>query len=54
MFASDFLADIPEEKREAVLAEAENRARAKQFINGTWYVDYRRLRVVAKKVVSGG
>lgn len=54
MFASNFLNDIPEDRREALLAEAENRCRAKQFVNGTWYVDYRRLRVVAKKVVSGG
>jgi len=54
MFASNFLSDLPEDKREAVVAEAERRAREKQFINGTWYVDYRRLRVVAKKVVSGG
>jgi trans-aconitate methyltransferase len=53
MFASSFLADIPEEKREAVLVEAENRARPRQFIDGTWYVDYRRLRVIARKVVSG-
>jgi len=54
MFASAFIDDLPEDEREAVIAEAEKRAREKQFINGTWYVDYRRLRVVAKKVVSGG
>jgi trans-aconitate methyltransferase len=52
MFASNFLSDLPEDRREAVLVEAENRIREKQFIDGTWYVDYRRLRVVAKKVVT--
>ncbi len=50
MFASNFLNDIPAEKREAVLVEAEKRAREKLFRGDTWYVDYRRLRVVAKKV----
>jgi trans-aconitate methyltransferase len=53
MFASRFLEDLPEDKREAVLAEAEKRCREKLFVNGIWYLDYRRLRVVAKKVVSG-
>ncbi len=52
MYASNFLNDLPPDKKELVLAEAEKRAREKQFINGTWYVDYRRLRVVAKKVVT--
>jgi trans-aconitate methyltransferase len=50
MFASSFLSDLPEEKQEAVLSDSENRVRAKQFIGGTWYIDYRRLRIAAKKV----
>lgn len=52
MFAAAFLEDLPPEKREAVIADAENRAREKHFRSGTWYVDYRRLRVVARKVAG--
>lgn len=52
MYASNFLDDLPSDKREVVIADAENRLREKHFINGTWYIDYRRLRVVAKKVVT--
>ena len=44
--------DAPLVTCEAVIAEAANRLREKHFRNGTWWVDYRRLRVVAKKVVS--
>lgn len=52
MFASAFVQDLSEADREAVITEAERRAREKYFRSGTWYADYRRLRVVARKVVS--
>lgn len=49
MFASDVLAAVPEEKREAFFELVETAERAALFREGRWVADYRRLRVVAWK-----
>ena len=48
-FADNVLEMIPEDRRAAVMAETENRLRAGAYRDGTWYADYRRIRVVAVK-----
>jgi trans-aconitate methyltransferase len=47
MFGAAFLQAVPPERREAVIAEAEERMRPALFREGVWHADYRRLRVVA-------
>jgi trans-aconitate methyltransferase len=47
MFANDWLASIPPDRLNDVFLEVENLLREKLFKNGTWYADYRRLRIVA-------
>lgn len=41
---------IPEEETEAIINEAEERLRSRLFIDGTWYVDYVRIRLRARKL----
>jgi trans-aconitate 2-methyltransferase len=47
MFAGDFLAPLPEARRDEVVQAVEERLRPRLFRDGTWVADYRRLRVVA-------
>ena len=49
MFAYHLLEDLPAGGREEVLRRTEDRLRPVRFDEGTWVVDYRRLRVVAIK-----
>ena len=48
-FADNVLELLPADKRESVIAETERRLRAEAYREGTWYADYRRIRVVAVK-----
>jgi trans-aconitate methyltransferase len=50
MFANDLLARVPEDRREGFLRIAEERLRPVLHRDGTWLADYRRLRVVARRV----
>jgi hypothetical protein len=43
------LAPVPEEKKDAVLNEIEERLRATNYKDGSWFIDYRRLRILAYK-----
>lgn len=47
MFGSPFLNDVPDSAR--VMARTEEILRPAAFRNGVWYLDYRRLRVVAER-----
>ncbi len=49
MFGGKMMGRLPKEKREQLLQEIERQARGKLFKDGQWVLDYRRLRVVAKK-----
>ena len=48
MFARDLVARVPAEDREPFFRQVEDSARPRLFRDGTWYADYRRLRVVAR------
>lgn len=49
MFAGPWFADVPASARGTMVAEIESRLRPGLFRDGSWWADYRRLRVVAKK-----
>ena len=50
MFANSFLQAIPANKRPSVIQHIENQLRPQLYRDGTWFADYKRLRVVATKV----
>jgi len=50
MFAVRMLQNVPADMRALVLARAEEKMRTPLFRNGHWIADYRRLRVVARRV----
>jgi len=47
MFGDSLLAPIPADERDAVVADAAERARDALFDGTSWTADYRRLRFVA-------
>lgn len=49
MFGGAFLSAVPEERRGEFLSAVENDLKAESCRDGTWYADYRRLRVAARK-----
>ncbi|HTE20325.1 MAG TPA: methyltransferase domain-containing protein, partial [Armatimonadota bacterium] len=49
MFGGRFLAAAPDDQREAVVAEIEERLRGRLWRDEQWWADYVRLRVVASK-----
>jgi SAM-dependent methyltransferase len=50
MFGSAFVEGLPEATRERLLVEIERELRPKLFHDDHWVMDYRRLRVVAKRL----
>jgi trans-aconitate 2-methyltransferase len=52
MFAGDYLAGLPPDRREEFLRRLEEQARPALYRDGTWFADYRRLRVVARRLVG--
>ena len=48
-FADNVLELLPADKLEEVIADTENRLRAESYRDGTWFADYRRIRVIAIK-----
>ena len=48
-FADNVIRDLPDKKREAVIAEIERELRPTLFRDGSWFADYRRLRIAASK-----
>lgn len=49
VFADNELAGVPADKRESVMQLVEQRLRPELFRDGNWFLDYKRLRVVAIK-----
>ncbi|MEW6128865.1 MAG: methyltransferase domain-containing protein [Acidobacteriota bacterium] len=49
MFCGKMLDALPENLLDDALAKIEARVKPKNFIDGVWFVDYRRLRIVASK-----
>ncbi|MDG5820223.1 class I SAM-dependent methyltransferase [Natronococcus sp. A-GB7] len=47
MFGGEFFDGIPDAEREAIIEAVENQLRPELFQEGSWAVDYRRLRFVA-------
>jgi trans-aconitate methyltransferase len=50
MFGGSFVNGLPEATRENLLAEIERELRPKLFHDDHWVMDYRRLRIVAKRL----
>jgi SAM-dependent methyltransferase len=50
MFVGAAVAAIPGERREAFFAAIEDEVRDELYRHGSWYADYRRLRLVARRV----
>ncbi|HZM85220.1 MAG TPA: methyltransferase domain-containing protein [Blastocatellia bacterium] len=46
-FADNVIESLPEGKREPVIAQVEDALRPALFRDGTWFADYRRIRIVA-------
>jgi trans-aconitate methyltransferase len=53
MFAGVWFEEVPEEKREGVVAEIESRLKPQLWRDGAWWADYRRLRLVARQYSQG-
>ena len=50
-FNSAVLAQVPAERHEAVLIATQEKLRDILFTDGSWFADYRRLRIVAQKEI---
>ena len=50
MFGNAFFNDIPENQIDTVLAEIQDMVRPTNYRNGTWYGNYKRLRIAATKL----
>jgi trans-aconitate methyltransferase len=49
MFGEGMFVDLPSERKQQVIEQVETRLRPGLFRDGSWFADYRRLRVVAFK-----
>ena len=50
MFGESFFVNISKEEKNNILIEVQNDVKEKCFINGKWYADYKRIRILARKV----
>jgi hypothetical protein len=50
MFANNFFQPLPADKQIDILADIENQLRPQLYQDGTWFADYKRIRVMAVKV----
>lgn len=53
MFQQKALESIPKESRQEAMRKIEANLRGELFYSGKWHIDYRRLRVVARRVTPG-
>lgn len=49
MFAENFFKGISENEKASILNEIENNLKATHLINGKWFADYKRIRIIAFK-----
>lgn len=54
MFGNTFLIGISPDKRDPLFQEIKDQLRPKLYRNGTWFADYKRMRIVAVKAGSPG
>jgi hypothetical protein len=52
MFVRDLVHRVPADDRERFFQHIEESARPTLFRDGTWYADYRRLRVAARQIAG--
>ena len=50
MFGASFFIDIPEKDKNKILEEVQKNVWDKCFKDGKWFADYRRIRIIAKKI----
>ena len=50
MFGNAFFQDMPQERKEQLLAAIEDDLRSDLFDGTKWVADYRRIRIVGKKL----
>ena len=50
MFAERWMADVEADQYEELLEATQESLRAALYHEGTWYADYKRLRILAVKV----
>jgi hypothetical protein len=50
MFGGSFLGQLSADQREATVAAIEQEARSALWRDSQWVMDYRRLRIIAKKL----
>jgi trans-aconitate methyltransferase len=50
MFASSCFADVPASERPGLIGEIETRLRPALWRDGSWFIDYRRLRIIAHRI----
>jgi trans-aconitate methyltransferase len=50
MFVNNFLTALPDDKQTEILGNIEQQLRPDLYKNGTWFADYKRIRLIAKKV----
>jgi trans-aconitate methyltransferase len=48
-FADNVIDSLPDDKREGVIEQVERQLRPRLFRDGSWFADYRRIRIVASK-----
>lgn len=49
MFGQGVMSNVPDDKKEQVIRKVEDKTRCILFVDGYWFADYRRLRMVAHK-----
>ena len=49
MFDHGVMSNVPDDKKEQVIRKVEDKTRCILFVDGYWFADYRRLRMVAHK-----
>jgi trans-aconitate methyltransferase len=49
MFCESMFKEVPDNRQEEALQKIEERLKSKLYIDGSWFVDYRRLRIIARK-----
>lgn len=50
MFANNFLLNLSDHQQNEILNDIEKQLSPDLYQNGTWFADYKRIRVIAKKV----
>lgn len=49
MFCQAMFKAVPDELQDEALSRIEDKLRSKLYVEGSWFVDYRRLRIIARK-----